>query len=154
MPRIIVLVAALALVATLTLGDPIQDCSGHGALVDGKCRCENPWPTEQGQSGWVGPECSIPVYSGKADGADMAAACGGCASLEPGGWACFAVQAPFNDSSFNYMTVLLNRTSAEENGDPDLFGARPHNTQPSAAGLAPRCLAAYCSLAAGHLCPS
>jgi hypothetical protein len=129
-PRLSTMRVSLALLAAaLLLGtalcsatDPPQ-CSGHGTLVDGKCRCDNPWPQEGGQGGWTGPECSIPVYRGKPDGADMAAACGDCASLQPGDWACFAVRAPWNDSSFNYLTVLLNRTSADERGDPDLFGA-------------------------------
>lgn len=113
-PRLSTMRVSLALLAAaLLLGtalcsatDPPQ-CSGHGTLVDGKCRCDNPWPQEGGQGGWTGPECSIPVYRGKPDGADMAAACGDCASLQPGDWACFAVRAPWNDSSFNYLTMLL-----------------------------------------------
>ena len=131
------------LVAALLLGaGAAAQCSGHGTLEDGKCRCDNPWPEEGGQSGWTGPECSIPVHStGKADGADMAAACGNCSRLEPGDWACFAVRAPFNDTSFSYMTVLLNRTSTDEKGDPDLFGeaavSAPACWSPAAALMVP-----------------
>lgn len=45
----------------------------------------------------AGPECLLPVYGGTADGSDMAAACkaSGCATLQPSGWVCFAVAAPF-----------------------------------------------------------
>jgi hypothetical protein len=120
---LVLLAAALLRGAALCSATDPPQCSGHGSLVDGECRCDNPWPQEGGQAGWTGPECSIPVFAGKADGADMAAACGDCANLQPGDWACFAVRAPWNDSSFNYMTVLLNRTSTDERGDPDLFGA-------------------------------
>lgn len=54
----------------------------------------------------------------------MAASCraSGCATLQPNAWVCFAVAAPFNDSSWSFLTVLVNRTSTDEKGDPDLFG--------------------------------
>lgn len=116
--------AALLLLAGCCYADE-DPCHGHGVLrPDQKtCACTNDFPAP-GSAGWTGPQCLIPVYGGVADGTDMAAACkdSGCAKLEPGGWACFAVHAAFNDSSWNYLAILLNRTSTDEKGDPDLFG--------------------------------
>jgi hypothetical protein len=96
--------------------------------VDGKCVCDNPWP-EPGGSGWTGPECRIAVFAPPADaaakpGADLTQPCKeqGCDSLQPGAWHCHAVRTAFNESSWNFLAVLVNRTSSDERGDPDLFG--------------------------------
>lgn len=75
-------------------------CSGHGKLVGDRCECDQPWP-EEGKQGWTGPQCGIPVWAAAAadvkSGADLTSWCRGqqCHSLPAGGWACFAVRAPF-----------------------------------------------------------
>lgn len=77
----------------VVVGSASADCSGHGSLVDGKCRCDGHWPAP-GEQGWTGPQCSVPVFGGTADGRDLTAACGQCGSLAAGNWTCFAVGTP------------------------------------------------------------
>lgn len=97
MRSLAVLVAAFALLAAIAPVFASEDCSGHGKLVGDTCQCEQPWPAE-GQRGWTGPQCGIPVWgTPAAKGADLTAWCHDqqCHSLQAGGWACFAVRAPF-----------------------------------------------------------
>lgn len=94
------LLQGVALLITITLCTAVQDCSGHGKLVDGKCVCDDAWPGAK-ESGWTGPQCGLKVWGPPADGplagTDFTSWCHeqGCHSLEPGAWACFATRAPF-----------------------------------------------------------
>jgi hypothetical protein len=61
---------------SLSLRSPTSptECSGHGQLVDGVCRCSSPLPAADGP-GWVGDQCSTPVHALSLTGADVLESC-------------------------------------------------------------------------------
>lgn len=96
-------------------------CSSHGHLdaETGSCVCDTPFP-EPGQQGFVGLNCSVPVFGSTLNGKDMAAGCSssGCGSLEPGQWACFSANfsGPPGEGDWHHLTVLLNRCGGRKGG--------------------------------------
>lgn len=89
--------AALLLALVASCGAQ-QECSGHGKKDDsGACVCDNPWPAAPTETrGFTGRECEVPVFSGNADGKDMAQPCADqhCGELNADGWVCWAVPLP------------------------------------------------------------
>ncbi|KAK9824143.1 hypothetical protein WJX72_008089 [[Myrmecia] bisecta] len=104
-----------------------QDCSGHGQLgSDGTtCTCENSEPGK-GQWGWTGKSCELRVFGVAADGSDVTQSCQdqACHSLAPDEWMCYSAPLTWKTTSdqWNYLTVQLSRTSADDRGDPDIYG--------------------------------
>ncbi|KAK9833016.1 hypothetical protein WJX74_004561 [Apatococcus lobatus] len=114
---------------------------GHIRSEDGKCICDRSQPAT-GESGWAGSNCTTRVFGAELNAADMTAtsACraANCSGMEPLEWVCFYSPLDWG-GNWKHLTTQLNRTSADEDGDPDLYGlftGGPHG-QDRAPGLSP-----------------
>mmetsp|Transcript_34827 Transcript_34827/g.98737 ORF Transcript_34827/g.98737 Transcript_34827/m.98737 type:complete len:795 (-) Transcript_34827:69-2453(-) len=115
----------LSIVMRSVTGSEQDICGAHGDLdsAKGTCTCHNPYPPP-GERGWMGSVCDIEVFGAAGHGEDETVACRdqNCHKLEADDVKCFSMSAEWNSrlDPWNFLTVQLNRTSAE--GDPDMYG--------------------------------
>ncbi|KAK9853882.1 hypothetical protein WJX84_009959 [Apatococcus fuscideae] len=102
------------------------DCSGHGYKPVGvdHCDCDHPTPAV-GEAGYIGTNCSTRVFGAELNAQDVTAtsACraANCSGMEALQWVCFYSALDWG-ADWKHLTVQLNRTSPDEDGDPDLYG--------------------------------
>ncbi|XRB19057.1 EGF-like domain-containing protein [Pseudoscourfieldia marina] len=94
-------------------------CSGHGSTHQGSCVCNNAIPNEENLVGHTGANCEIKVtYARESASENVWKDMNG--DLKGNEMQCWVVDADMASESWNYLSVQLERTTAQ--GDPDLYG--------------------------------